>query len=133
MVVQLLAQLKQTEERHGEAVVLILHLRPSSAKDIMKRSSTFLDVLPALWAYCREVVIVCQGEPGILEQLRRSLCGSMSTSVGTLAHPLSFFELLDDAFTHAQGIFPHEVLELRRQRIRSGMWPAESDPEQMAQ
>jgi hypothetical protein len=133
MVVSLLSHLKQSRERHGEAVVLILHLRPVSAQSIMKRSSTFVDVLPTLWAYCQEVVIVCQGEHGILDQLRRSLCGSVSTPVASLAHPLSFFELLDDAFTHAQGVFPHDVLELRRQRIRSGMWPTTTDPEQMAQ
>lgn len=125
MVVSLLSNLKQVEDCHGKPVVLILHLSPSSAKSIMKRSSTFLDVIPALWAYCREVVIACQGEDGILEQLRRCLCGSASTPLASLARPLGFFELLDDAFTHAQGAFPHDVLELRRQRIRSGTWSTE--------
>lgn len=122
MVVALLSRLKQVAENHGGAVVLILHLHASSAKSIMKRSSTFLDVLPALWAYCQEVVIACQGQEGILDQLRRCLCGSASTPIATLAKPLCFFELLDDAFTHAQGVFPHDVLELQRQRLRSGTW-----------
>lgn len=130
MVVSLLSNLKQETTCHGEPVVLMLHLRPSSAKSIMKRSSTFLDVMPALWAYCREVVIVCQGEDGTLEQLRRSLCGSASTPIASLARPLSFFELLDEGFSHAQGVFPHDVLEMRRQRIRSGTWSVADDAKQ---
>lgn len=122
MMVSLLSHLKQTEKNHGESVVLILHLHESSAKAIMKRSSSFLDVLPALWAYCQEVVIACQGESGILDRLRRHLCGSVSTPVATLARPLSFFELLDDALEHVQGVHPHDVLELRRRKLRSGTW-----------
>ncbi len=51
MVVPLLSHLKQVESVVG-AVVLILNIRPSSAISIMSRSSTFLDVLPVLWAYC---------------------------------------------------------------------------------
>jgi len=39
-----------------------------------------------------------------------------------LALPLNFFDLLDDAFKHTQGVFPHDVLELRRQQLRSWMW-----------
>lgn len=120
MVVSLLSHLKQTKKRYGEGVILILHLRPPSALSILKRSSTFVDVMPALWAYCQEVVFVCQGERGLLDQLRRSLCGSVSTPVAALAHPFSFFELLDEAFKHVQGVFPHDILEMRRQRIRSG-------------
>ena len=127
MIVSLLSNLKQVEDRHDEPAVLILNMRPSSARSIMKRSSTFLDVMPALWAYCREVVIVCQGEECVLEQLRRYLCGSASTPIAAPARSLSFFELLDDAFTHAQGVFPHDVLELRRQRLRSGTWSVAED------
>lgn len=121
MMVSLLSHLKQGERNH-EALALIFAIHPTSAKSIMSRSSTFVDVMPALWAYCQEVVIACQGESGILDQLRRHLCGSTSTPVATLARPLSFFELLDDAFKHAEGVFPHDVLELRRQRLRSGTW-----------
>lgn len=33
---------------------------------------------------------------------------------------IDYFDLLDDAFTHVQNEFPHEALELRRRRIRSG-------------
>ena len=122
MVVSLLSQLKQTEQSRGAGLVLIMHLRPSSAKSLMQRSSTFVDVLPALWAYCQEIVFTCQGEDGLLDQLRRTLCGSVTTPIARLAHSLSFFELLDDAFKHAQGVFPHDVLELRKQRIHSGTW-----------
>lgn len=122
MVASLLSSLKRAVQTHGGSFILILHLHASSAMSIMNRSSTFLDVLPALWAYCQEVVIVCQGQEGVLEQLRRCLCGSASTPIATLAKPLCFFELLDDAFAHAQGVFPHDVLELRRQRLRSGTW-----------
>ena len=43
-------------------------------------------------------------------------------AIARLSKPLGFFELLDDAFEHAQGVFPHDVLELQRQRLRSGTW-----------
>lgn len=130
MVVSLLSQLKHAQEVQGEGSVLILNLSPSSAKDITKRSTVFIDVLPALLAYCQEVVMACEGESGLLEQLRRCLCCSATTPLVTFLRPLIFFELLDDAFTHAQGLFPHDVLELRRQRIRSGVWAManEADP-----
>ena len=122
MVVALLSRLRRSERCASDKLVLVLCMRDTSARSIMQRSSTFLDVLPALWAYCQEVIIACQGEEGVLDQLRRALCGSSSLPVATLARPLSFFELLDDAFAHAQGLFPHDVLELRRRRLRSGTW-----------
>ncbi|HMA95530.1 MAG TPA: hypothetical protein VKP30_22730 [Polyangiaceae bacterium] len=123
MVVALLSQLKQAEEGCGAASVLILTVGPSSAKSIVHRSSTFVDVLPALWAYCQEIVIACQDEHGMLDQLRRCLCGSSSTLIATLARPLTFFELVDSAFTYVEGVYPHDMLELKRRRLRSGSWP----------
>jgi hypothetical protein len=123
MVVSLLSLLKQLEESRGGPSILILHLKASSAVSIMKRSSTFQDVMPALWAYSQEVMMVCHDDAGTLGQLRRALCGSQSAPMGSLTRPLSFFSLLDDAFTHAQETFPHDVLELRRLRLRSGAWP----------
>ena len=114
----------------SDETLLILNLHPSSARCILSRASTFPDVLPALWAYCQEIIIACQGEEGLIDHLRRALCGSASTPISTLARPLVFFELLDEAFDHAQGVYPHEVLELRRQRIRSGTWGACVNDEQ---
>jgi hypothetical protein len=128
MMVSLLGYLKQAHHERSAALVLVLHLRPSSAKSIMTTSSSFTDVMPALWAYCKEVVIACQGETGLLDQLRRTLCGSVSAPIATLPHPVNFFELIDDAFTHVQELFPHNVLELRRQRIRSGTWSLSDVP-----
>ena len=58
--------------------------------------------------------------------------GSASTPISTLARPLVFFELLDEAFDHAQGVYPHDVLELRRQRIRSGMWGVSETDKQLS-
>ena len=111
------------------ATVLVINLHPSSARCILSRSSTFADVLPALWAYCQEIIIACQDEQGLINHLRRALCGSASTPIATLARPLVFFELLDEAFDHAQGVYPHDVLELRRRRIRSGTWATDADDE----
>lgn len=122
MVVSLLSQLKRVRQGHGGACILILHMHPSSATSIMKCSSTFLDVMPALWSHCQEIIVVCQGETGILDQLRRTLCGSTSTPISMLARPLGFFELLDEAFAHVQGVYPHDALEIRRRRLRSGTW-----------
>jgi hypothetical protein len=36
------------------------------------------------------------------------------------SRPPSLFELLDDAFANLLDSYPQEILELRRQRIRSG-------------
>jgi len=122
MVVSLLGFLKSAEANQRNSLLLIINMHPTSAASVLKRSNSFVDVLPALWADCQEITIVCQGEAGLLEQLRRTLCGSVTTPVTTLARPLNFFELLDDAFTHAQSVVPYDVLELRKQRIYSGTW-----------
>lgn len=119
MVASLLGYLKSAQADKGGPLLLVLNMHPNSAMSVMKRSSAFVDVLPALWTHCQEIVIVCQGQDGILEQLRRTLCGSMSTPVASLARPLIFFDLIDDAMTHAQGLFPHDILELRKRRLRT--------------
>jgi hypothetical protein len=121
MTVSLHSQLRQISSDQNGKVILILCVNTAAAQSLMTRSSTFLDIIPALWVYCTEIVFACDGENGTIDQLRRSLCGSASTPVSSLAKPMSFFELLDEAFAHVQGVSPHDVLELRRQRLRSGV------------
>jgi hypothetical protein len=122
MVVSLLSQLQQLSAPHRGTAVLILHVAAPSARSIMRRSSTFLDVMPTLWAYCQEIIVACPGESRTLDQLRRALCGSASMPIAGAVRPFTFFEHLDDALTYAQDDAPHEILELRRQRLRSGTW-----------
>jgi hypothetical protein len=122
MVVSLLSTLKQLDATHQEPNVLILLLKPSSAKSIIKSACSFVDALPALCACCQEITVVCKDDAGTLVQLRRALCGSQAIPLGMVSRQLGFFELLDDAFTYVQESFPHDVLELRRRRIRSGAW-----------
>jgi hypothetical protein len=68
------------------------------------------------------MVIACEGEPSPMNHLRRCLCGSVAIPISNAAKPLSFFVLLDDALAYVQRRCPHDVLELRRQRLRSGSW-----------
>jgi hypothetical protein len=124
MVAPLLSQLRGAEQDSGETTVLILHLCPTSARSILRCSSAFMDVLRALWVFCQEVVIACPGEPSLLAQLRRRFCGSGTSPTADLARPFTFFGQLDEAFMHLQGVFPHDVLELQRQMLCSGTWPA---------
>ncbi|HMA95522.1 MAG TPA: hypothetical protein VKP30_22690 [Polyangiaceae bacterium] len=123
MVIGLLAELKRLQERENGKVLLVLHLRDNSARSILHQSSTFSDVLPALWACCQEIAVACRAEGALLTHLRRALCGSASIPVTGAIRSLNFFELLDEALDHAKGVFPHDVLEMQRRRLRSGSWP----------
>ncbi|HMA96464.1 MAG TPA: hypothetical protein VKP30_27450 [Polyangiaceae bacterium] len=123
MVIGLLAELKRLRERENGKLLLVLHLRENSARTILHQSSTFSDVLPALWTCCQEVAVACRAEGMVLTHLRRALCGSASMQITALARPLNFFELLDEAFDRGKDVFPHDVLEMQRRRLRSGSWP----------
>jgi hypothetical protein len=77
-------------------------------------------------ASCHEVLVVTD-DNGI-ETLRNATLGALASSASQSIKQIHFFALLDDAFTHAQSTLPHEVLELRRQRIRSGTWVTGGTP-----
>jgi len=123
MVVALLSQVKHAQKREQATVLLILALHDSSARNITLHSSSFADVLPALWAYCFEIAIACNGEEGLVDQLKRTLCTSLASPGISLVRPLRFFENLDEAIDHAKNTLPHDVLEMQRRRLRSGSWP----------
>ncbi|MGC4068845.1 MAG: hypothetical protein QM784_30215 [Polyangiaceae bacterium] len=120
-VSSLLARVKDLHASNVDDSILILVMSSTSAASIMRHTSSFVDVMPALWAYCSEVLLVCP-DATLLAQLRRHLCGSARTPVVSLAHPLSFFDTLDVALTHVEGVVPHDTIELRRHRLRSGQW-----------
>jgi len=122
MVIGLLAELKRLQEREKGKLLLVLHLRENSARSILHQSSTFSDVLPALWACCQEIAVACRAEGAVLTHLRRALCGSSSMPITAVARPLNFFELLDEAFDHSKDVFPHDVLEMQRRRLRTSAW-----------
>jgi hypothetical protein len=127
-VATLLSQLREVEEVEGEPCILIINVSLSSAKSIATRANTFQDVMPALWAHSQEILVAFEGPTSALEQLRRALSKPSSARDATMVHSLRFFTLLDEAFSHTQANFPHEALELRRRRIRSGAWsPASKD------
>src|SRR5512133_2017023 len=123
MVIGLLAELKRLQVRETGRVLLVLHLRDNSARSILHQSSTFSDVLPALWACCQEIAVACRAEGAVLTHLRRALRGSASMPIGAGTRSLNFFELLDEAFDHSKDVFPHAVLDMQRRRLRSGSWP----------
>ncbi|MGC4069467.1 MAG: hypothetical protein QM784_33405 [Polyangiaceae bacterium] len=121
-VATLLSQLREVDEFEGEPCILIINVSLSSAKSIATRASTFQDVMPALWAHCQEILVAFEGPASALGQLCRALSKPSATRDAATAHSLRFFTLLDEAFSHTQASFPHEALELRRRRIRSGAW-----------
>lgn len=130
MVLGLLAELKRLQDRENGRLLLVLHLRDNSARSILHQSSTFSDVLPALWACCQEIAVACRAEGAVLTHLRRALCGSASIPITGAVRSLSFFERLDEAFDHCKDVFPHDVLEMQRRRLRSGSWPIGETKEQ---
>jgi hypothetical protein len=84
----------------------------------------FLSGLPALCDTCHEIAIVCNADA--TDALRRAIGRVLGIPSVQLGKRVRFFEMLDTAFACAQEAFPHELLELRRQRIRSGTWPTSS-------
>jgi hypothetical protein len=127
MVVSLLSHLKRMRETQDRPLLLVLNLREASASSIVRSPNPFQNALPALWAFCQEIVIANEGGQAMISQLRRALCGSSTTPAALLARPICFFEAVDEAFGHAQGVFPHDVLELQRQRILGGFSSTRND------
>lgn len=120
MIVSLLSRLKRIRETADSSVLLILHASPVSSKSMSRSSSPFLNGLPAVMASCHEVLVVT--DDNSIEPLRKATLDALVSSSSQNNKQVHFFALLDGAFMHAQSTFPHEVLELRRQRIRSGTW-----------
>ncbi|HEY5957607.1 MAG TPA: hypothetical protein VIV60_13670 [Polyangiaceae bacterium] len=122
MTVSLISHLREVEAAGKDEALLVLSLGFPAAKSIVQRSCTLQDALPAIWAHCQEMVIASEGEPRTLNQLRRCLRGPRSIPIASALKPLSVFALLDDALAFLERRCPHDVLELRRQRLRSGSW-----------
>jgi hypothetical protein len=118
MIVSLLSQLKRTRETESGLLLLMLLVTAVSGKSMARSNNAFLGGLPAIMDCCKELIIICDSDG--TKQIGRTVSNQLTSSCQKTVH---VFALLDDAFTHAQNEFPHEVLELRRRRIRSGDWP----------
>lgn len=119
MIVGLLSHLKRTRDAEGASLLLIIHASAASLRCMARPSSPFLSGLPALMGSCHELMVV--SSDNALPDLAREQHVVMPPHYQSSKRVL-FYALLDDAFKEAQESFPHEVLELRRQRIRSGAW-----------
>jgi hypothetical protein len=121
MMVTLLSHVKRLRVTENEPLLLILKATAPAARSMYRHSSPFLGGLPAVLGCCQEIALVCDN-PGIVRNLGFAVHDALSTSVPSAQKSVIYLGLLDDAFTYAQNTFPHEVLELRRRRIRSGTW-----------
>lgn len=110
MVVSLLSHLKHVRSTKSESVLLLLQLDSAAARSISRGLGPFLGALPVLWDCCLEFIVVLEGG-GAQNPLNRILC------TRPLAQSLRCCESLDEAFSHAQSLFPHDVLELQRRRL----------------
>ena len=121
MMVLLLSHLRRFRATENSRLLLILKVTAPSAKSMAQNVNPFLDGLPAILACCQEVALVCD-DLDTVSTLRQAVHDALKTSVPAAQKSVVYLGLLDDAFMYVQNAFPHEVLELRRRRIRSGTW-----------
>ena len=112
--------MKRVREAEDGPVLLLLHASAVSARSMALPTCSFLNGLPAILASCQEILIVT--DDANVEPLRIATHCALASSSAQSAKQVRFFALLDEAFSCAQAFLPHEVLDLRRQRIRSGTW-----------
>ena len=122
MMVALLSvvrRLRATEER---PLLLLLRVNVPAAKvwhAMEVRSSRYFQHFLGFATKSRSFVTIKRHFGAI----RRVVTDAGVPLTRALNKPVSFFDLLDEAFKYSLDAFPHEILELRRRRIRSGAWP----------
>jgi hypothetical protein len=121
MMVLLLSHLKRLRVTENGPLLGILYVQLPAARSMTRHTSPFLNGLPAILGCCQEVAIVCD-DVDTVNALSHAVHDALASSVPSAQKSIVYLGQLDDAFTYLQNIFPHEVLELRRRRIRSGTW-----------
>jgi hypothetical protein len=120
MIISLLSQLKKARGSQGTPLLLVLHVNQSAARSLLRSPCAFLNALPAIMDGCSEILVASDDDNAY--PLGKSIRATLALSTAQHSKSVQSFALLDDALIRAQVTFPHEVLELRRQRIRSGVW-----------
>lgn len=126
MVVSLLSHLKRAREVESECVLLVLELDLAATRSIARGVGPFLGALPVLRDCCLEVVVATETSSVVARQLKRMLeAGSDPCSCQSAKMPRCY-ESLDEAFTYIRPLFPHNVLELERRRLRGRALPLDT-------
>jgi hypothetical protein len=117
-VVGLLLDLREARRTRTERPILVLVVNAASLA-----SSSAQDVIPtamhAILDGCAELLVVADPIDA-----RSSVVRSLLTK--TAAHgrtPPQLFRSLDEALRYAQGVAPHDVLELQRQNLQRSSPP----------
>jgi hypothetical protein len=117
MVFALLSQLKRQNSANQTPLLLMLNLHPASLASLAHHANPFFVVIPALLDCCCEIVIAADGDSATLNTLRRHLLRSSPSPTPAIARSIRVFPTVQEAFTHAQSVFPHDVIELRRKNL----------------
>jgi hypothetical protein len=94
-------------------VVRAASLASSNAQDVIPTA------MPAILDGCAELLIVAEPSDARSGLIRSLL--TKTTACGRTAPQL--FSSLDEALRYAQGLAPHDVLELQRQNLRRSVPP----------
>jgi hypothetical protein len=120
MIISLLSRLKKARESQGAPLLLVLNVNPSAARSLLRSPCAFLNTLPAIMDGCYEILVASDEDNAY--PLGKSIRATLALSTAKRTKSVQSFALLDDALIRAQTTLPHEVIELRCQRIRSGVW-----------
>ena len=125
-VLNLLLALKRAHARAGVPVIFILVIR-----DTIPAPGSFLinclqATVPAILDCCEHLIVVIEGSAPDRALLRNAFKTTRRTP-GKHAQ-LQIFDSLSTAFTHAQHLAPHDVLELQGQLLHRRFSPNGSQP-----
>jgi hypothetical protein len=122
-VVGLLIDLRDARRTSVERPILILVVQNASVANSNARD-VLLTAMPAILDCCAELLVVA-ATASSTTHIVRTLLGKPSAHSRPSPR---LFASVDDALRHAQGIAPHEVLELLRQSLRRSRPPQGAPP-----
>ena len=120
-ILNLLLDLKRALTVAGSPVILILVVRESVPAPEDYLINCLRATLPALLDCCEQLLIVVEGSASDRTPIRAAFQTTRRTAARQT--PPRIFDSLSAAFTHAQTLAPHDVLELQRQAMRQSLLP----------
>lgn len=120
-VFALLADLNRIRMNAGAPTMLILVTRSTVPLPPSHVLNSLRGALPALLNLCRELLVAIEGSSPDRTLLRAAFI-DVGGPKGEHKLP-KIFDTLSEAFAHAQGAAPHDVLELQRLVLRQSFPP----------
>lgn len=118
-ILNLLLDLKRAVAIAGDPVILLAVIRESVPAPANFLINCLQATVPAILDCCDELVIVVEGVDIDRAPLRNAFATNRRTV--TKQKPPHLFDSLSAAFTHAQHLAPHDVLELQRQLLHQSL------------